>query len=258
MAVRQCDTSFHRRARHRTGYFQIRVGARGQRIVARNQYTLGPQINVYVRFGQLGENNPAAERERSTSEIAAESFQRHRIVPKQRPRLESVQRRQSRVGEAGGIDGDVATPTESRSRNRSTDSDFKRQVAVELLDRRNELPQKIHRASRHPHHRLHRRVFVKRTRAQNFSGIERHRRGNTDGLNLRLLQFPRNIDFFSDGIGRETKGRRIKIRQLRVAQIPPLDLEMRLQIREGTARLQFDRQKSGRRRLHPEDHRTIS
>src|SRR5690348_18259816 len=34
--------------------------------------------------------------------------------------------------------------------------------------------------------------------------------------------------------------------------LPIFDIEMRLQIREGPARLQFDRQKSGRRRLHPE------
>src|SRR5438105_15829535 len=110
MAVRQCDISLDRRAGHWAGYFQIRIGARGQRIVARNQYALGSQINVHVRFRQLGENNAAAERERSTSEIAAESFQRHRVVPKQQPRLESVQGWQSRVGETRGIDGDVAAP----------------------------------------------------------------------------------------------------------------------------------------------------
>src|SRR5205823_2624277 len=85
-----------------------------------------------------------------------------------------------------------------------------------------------------------------------FSGIEWHRRGNTDGLNLRLLQFPSNIDFFTGGIGRQTKRCRIKVRQLGVAQIPTLDIEMRLQILEGAPRLQFDRQKSGRGRLHPE------
>src|SRR5947208_11604015 len=163
-----------------------------------------------------------------------------------------MDRRESRGGETPSIDSDRATPAEGALCYVSADSDFKGQVTIELLDRGNELPQKIHRASRHPHRRLHGCVFVKRTRAQNFSGIEWHRRGNADGLNLRLLQFPRNVDFFSGGIGRETKRRRIKVRQLRVAQIPPLDIEMRLQLRQGTARLQFDRQKSRVRRLHPE------
>src|SRR4030095_5420998 len=113
---------------------------------------------------------PAAERERSAGEIAAESFQRQRVAPEKQPRLKPAQRRQRRVGKSCGIDRDISAASEFRTRNGPPDRDIKRQIAIELLDRRNELPQEIHRATRYPHHRLPRRVFVKRTRAKDSSG----------------------------------------------------------------------------------------
>ncbi len=123
-----------------------------------------------------------------------------------------MQRRQCRVSEARGINGDVAAAVEGRARNRSANGDIERHVAVQLFNRRNELPQKIHRASRQADCRLHRRVLVKGARTQYFAGIEWHCCRNTDGLNFRLLQFADEIELVSCGVRRNTKCGRIKIR----------------------------------------------
>ena len=240
MTIRESNVSFHRRARYRSCYFQIRIRPRRQRIVARDQNALATQVEIHVRLRQFGENNPATKAEWPTRQIAAESFQAQSVAPKEQARLKPAQSRQSRVGKSRGIDRDIAAATEFRTGNGPADRNIKRHIAVELLDRRNELAHEVHRASRQSHRRLKRRVFVKRTRAQDFSGIEWHSRGNTDGLNPRLLQFPRNIDFVSRGISGEAERRRIKVRQFGVAQIPSIDIDVRLQLCKGTARLQFD------------------
>ena len=94
-----------------------------------------------------------------------EFLQGQDVVVKNQARLKSAQRRQCRVGEARGINGDVAAAGEGRARNRSANGDIECDIAIKLFDRGNKLPQKIHRASRQADCRLHRRVLVKRARA---------------------------------------------------------------------------------------------
>src|SRR6266566_7850260 len=139
-------------------------------------------------------------------------FQGHGIVAKNQAGLESVQRRQCRVGEARSINGDVAAAGEDRARNRSANGNIERHIAVKLFNRGNELPQEIHGTARQADRRLDWRALVKRARAQYFAGVERHCCRNTDGLNFRLLQFTSEIELISSGVRRKTKCSWIKIR----------------------------------------------
>ena len=145
MTVGQRDISFDRRAHHRPGNFQIRVGPRGERILLRAIRILSARKSRSMLASvSLGENDPATEGERLAGEDCPEIFPGSRRCREKSAGLESAQRRQCRVSKARGINGDVATAGEGRARNRSANGDIERHVAVKLFNRRNELPQKIH------------------------------------------------------------------------------------------------------------------
>ncbi len=64
------------------------------------------------------------------------------------PRLEISQRRQGRILEPRHVHRDVPRPAQNRLPNRSTYIHIQREVAIELLNIGNELPDEIYRAPR--------------------------------------------------------------------------------------------------------------
>src|SRR5205085_7236097 len=68
-------------------------------------------------------------------------------------------------------------------------------------------------------------------------------------LNLRLLNFPKNIQLLAFDLGGEVDTRRLELRQIQTPQIAHLHVESRVQIGERSVRVQFHVQQAGRRRF---------
>src|SRR5437763_14066936 len=82
MTVRKRNIAFDRRAGDWSSGFQIGIGACRQGIVSCDQNTVRSQIEIEIRFGQLGENNAPSHGKRTAGEIPMKSFQGQGVIMK--------------------------------------------------------------------------------------------------------------------------------------------------------------------------------
>src|SRR2546423_972384 len=110
------------------------------------------------------------------------------VVPKSEACIKASQRGKSRVRESGDVHRHVPCSTKDRMTKRSADIHVEAEVAIQLLQVRNELTNKIHRTARQPSLASNWRVVRKSSSLDNFWHVERHVGAYFQRLNPRLLQ----------------------------------------------------------------------
>src|SRR4030095_3814523 len=122
------------------------------------------------------------------SQIASEPIERERVVPKTDTCIKTPQCRKSRVRETSDIHRHIPCATQYRMTKRSGHIYVESKIAVQLLEIRNELTDKIHRAARKPRLGRDRRIIGKSSSLHNFRRVERHAGVYFQRLNPHLLQ----------------------------------------------------------------------
>src|SRR5262249_39454351 len=177
-----------RRRCKRSRYPDITIGARGERIVSCKKHALSSHLQIENRFGQFCEGDSTAHCKRPTGQIACEPIEGERIVPESDSHVETSQRGKSCVRETGDIHRHVPCSAQSRITKCSAHVNVQSEVAIQLLEVRNELTNKIYRASRQPSPGGDRGVIGNSSSPCNFRDVERHAGRYFQWLNPRLLQ----------------------------------------------------------------------
>src|SRR5262249_49221668 len=229
-AVCQCDIAANCRRRKWSCYPDVRIGARGERIVSGNQHALSSELQIESWFSQFNERNATAHSKRPTSQIASEAIESECVVPKSDTCIKTPQRGKSRVGETGNVHRHVPCSTQDRMTKRSTHIHVESEIAVQLLEVRNELTNKIHRTARQPSLSGNWRVVGKSSGLDNFRHVEWHAGVYFQGLNPRLLQLAGSCQLILRGLRAQLERRRFHFLPLFVSQIPHLPVEPRFPI----------------------------
>src|SRR4029453_11356578 len=89
-------------------HLEVRVRARGQRIVSRNEYALRLQLQIKSRLSQFGKGNPATDCERTAGQLAAETLQRHGVAREVQSCVQVSKSRKRRIRESSNVDSYIA------------------------------------------------------------------------------------------------------------------------------------------------------
>src|SRR5262249_40336883 len=229
-AVCQCDIAADCRRGKWSCYPDIRIGPRSECIVSRNQHALSSQLQIKSRFGQLNERKPPAHSKRAAGQIATEPIESQGVVPKSHPCIKTPQRGKSRVCETSDVHRHVPRSTEDRMPERTAHINVQSKIAIQLLEIRNELTNKIHRAARQPSLRCDRCVVRKSSSLDNFRHIEGYASVYFHRLNPRLRELSRIRQAILCGLRAELERRRFHFLPQFVSQIPHLQVEAHFQI----------------------------
>src|SRR6478736_1265492 len=147
MAVGHCDVAGNRRGRKRSRYLYVCICPRGERIVSRKQHAVAFELQIESRRRQFWKHDSAAHGETAAGEIASKSIEGEHVVFKSGPRIKASQRGKSGVLKTRHIDRHIPCPTQTGMTDCSAHIKIQSEVAIQLLELRNKLSNKIHRAA---------------------------------------------------------------------------------------------------------------
>ena len=237
--VRQGDVASNGRALERADHSHVRVRARGERIVSSDQNTLRLELKIEIRFGQLWERDLPRDRERSARQIAIEALEMEDIPRERHARMETAQRRQSRVREPRHVDRDIARAAQHRFRDGSIHIHVERDVAIELSDAGQKLPKKIHGTARQLHLRGQRCFLIEFLFRDHFRKVEGNVAGDLQRLNLRLLQAAVESELIVLQLRHHIKRRGLQLRIIGAVQIAHLHVEAAAELRQRSLRVEL-------------------
>ena len=209
---------------------------------------MGLQLKIEIWFRQLRKFHLARDREGTARQVAVEALEVQSVARESHPGMEPAERRQGRVGEPRHVDGDVAGPAQDRFRDRAVDVHVKGEIAVELGDAREKLPEKIHGAARHLHLGGQRRLFIKPLFFDHLRNVERNIAGNQDRLDFGLLEPAVESELVVLQLRHEIERGRLELGILGAVEIAHLHVEPAGDLRQGSVRVELHIDQAGAER----------